>query len=266
MIYCIYHTAARLCRRHIVRRFNFMKKLVSLVLALVLCFSFSVADEAPAFLGEWFLNTVVYKSFPVNATYFGMSMSLVFEADGSAITRLTGYTDIPGTWTLDGETLTVTSADGAVDAYTFDGESVTAASTDGMSMIYARTPAVKPVYGQAPVNTAATAEDFYGSWFCVASEAGGKQIPPVMAGMTLAMSIDAYDAACVFLVDEYNIGWVGGTGEVQDGQMVIDVTSAKDAAPVTLRIDTDGIIAYDEGEGAEMVTYYFQQTNKPVVE
>ncbi len=242
-----------------------MKKLASLLLALVLCFSFAVADEAPAFLGEWFLNTVVYKSFPVNATYFGMSMSLVFEANGSAVTRLTGYDDIPGTWTLDGETITVNS-NGAIDTYTFDGESVTAASTDGMSMVYGRTPAVKPVYGEAAIKADAVPADFYGSWFCMASEAGGKQLPPVMAGMTLAMSIDAYDAVCVFLVDEYNIGWVGGTGAVENGQMVIDVTSAQEPTTVTLRMYEDGVIAYDEGEGGEKVTYYFQQTNEPVIE
>ena len=180
-------------------------------------------------------------------------------------TRLTGYDDIPGTWTLDGETITVNS-NGAIDTYTFDGESVTAASTDGMSMIYGRTPAVKPVYGEVAIKADAVPADFYGSWFCMASEAGGQQIPPVMAGMTLAMSIDAYDAVCVFLVDEYNIGWVGGTGAVENGQMVIDVTSAQEPTTVTLRMYEDGVIAYDEGEGGEKVTYYFQQTNEPVIE
>lgn len=243
-----------------------MKKLVLLLLTLAMAFSFAVADEAsPA--GSWYLNTVIYKDFPVPAYAFGMDMTLALNNDGTSATALTGYATLEGTWSMKNNLVTVAS-EGVSDQYTYDiaDDTLTADSSEGMSLVFGRNPAEKVVYGQSPIDYAVSAEDFYGSWFCIAVQAGEVQTHPILANMTLAMSIDAYEAACVHLIGETNIGWVGGVGEIVNGEMPIDVISELEPLELKLHIDQDGILSYTDGDEGALVTYYFQRGGMQVVD
>lgn len=234
-----------------------MKKLVSLLLSLLMLCSIAFAEDAsPA--GIWYLNNILYSGVTVPSHYFGLDMIVTLNADGTSATAVTGQAAAKGTWTYEGTQVTVVS-DTMTDVYTFDGYALAAQAGD-MTLLFDHTPNAPVVYGESPIVDTATANDFYGSWYCVAVETASGQIPPIFADMNIAMSIDAYDAACVNLYHEYNIGWVGNVASFENGRITVSLLDQDPPKSVTLRMHENGILSYVDGEGDETVTYYFEHT------
>ena len=234
-----------------------MKKLISLLLALLLCCACAIAEEAsPA--GTWYLNSILYTGVTVPSHYFGLDMILTLNNDGSASIAVTGQPAAQGTWTLDNGQITVTSGT-MTDVYVYDGYALAAQAGD-MTLLFDHTPSIPVVYKDSPISATATQNDFFGSWYCVAVETDQGQIPPIFADMNIAMSIDAYDVACVNLYHEYNIGWVGNVTAFDNAQITVALLDQETPKAVTLRMHENGILSYVDGEGDETVTYYFEHS------
>lgn len=232
-----------------------MKKFVSLLLTLFMLCSFALADDAsPA--GTWYLNSVLYSGVTVPSHYFGLDMIVTLNNDGTSVTAVTGQAAAHGTWTHEDSQITVVS-DTMTDVYAFDGYALAAQAGD-MTLLFDRTPNAPVIYNASPVIDTASANDFYGSWYCVAVETANGQIPPIFADMNIAMSIDAYDVACVNLYHEYNIGWVGNVSSFENGQITVSLLEQDPPKSIALRMHENGVLSYVDGEGDETVTYYFE--------
>lgn len=234
-----------------------MRKLVSLLLSLLMLCSFAITEEASP-TGTWYLNNILYSGVTVPSHYLGLDMIVTLNADGTSTTAVTGQAAAKGTWTLEDTQVTVVS-DTMTDVYVYDGYALAAQAGD-MTLLFDHTPNAPVVYGESPIVDTATANDFYGSWYCVAVETANGQIPPIFADMNIAMSIDAYDVACVNLYHEYNIGWVGNVASFENGQITVNLLEEDPPKSITLRMHENGILSYVDGEGNETVTYYFEHT------
>ena len=234
-----------------------MKKFVSLLLTLFMLCSFALADDASP-VGTWYLNSVLYSGVTVPSHYFGLDMIVTLNNDGTSVTAVTGQAAAHGTWTHEDSQITVVS-DTMTDVYAFDGYALAAQAGD-MTLLFDRTPNAPVIYNASPVIDTASANDFYGSWYCVAVETANGQIPPIFADMNIAMSIDAYDVACVNLYHEYNIGWVGNVSSFENGQITVSLLEQDPPKSIALRMHENGVLSYVDGEGDETVTYYFEHT------
>ena len=150
-----------------------MKKLTALLLSLTLACLMSamcLAEADPLYTGEWYLKTMIQGDNTMDVAAMGLNAVLTLNADGTC--TFTGLgSDSAGTWTDDVENneITVTIDDSPVKATLSDGE-LTLSDGD-MSMIFTReAPVEEPA---VEIKEDAAAEEFNGTWNCIALEAVG---------------------------------------------------------------------------------------------
>ena len=152
-----------------------MKKLISLVLCLcVACLLVSGTAENAALTGEWYLQTLKMGDEEMNAASIGIVMTLELKEDGSA-----EMNDMTGTWTAEGEKVTITFEDEAAEA-AFTGDTLTLVSEDE-TMVFTRD-RVEQIE-VADVNPEAAAEDFAGEWICKYAGSGDMVLNAEALGM-----------------------------------------------------------------------------------
>ena len=88
-----------------------MKKLFAVVIALAMLLSAAVVAEATDFTGMWYLNNMEMEGMTVSAAEFGMEMTFDLKEDGTVDAhqaRGEETDDKQGTWTAEGDTVTIT--------------------------------------------------------------------------------------------------------------------------------------------------------------
>ena len=154
-----------------------MKKLISLILVMLLiCMAIPTMAEEDV-TGDWYLKTMKMGDQEYDAASIGYVIVMTLNADGSATMAMptTGESST-GTWTLDGDKITVTIDDDPVEGTVSEGAIVL--EQDGGEMVFTRDEV--STITLAEVKAAECAEEFYGNWTSVYVE---------MEGMVMDISV-----------------------------------------------------------------------------
>ena len=154
-----------------------MKKLITVLFAMVLMFSMTAFAEEADLTGEWY------------GTLMGISITMNFNEDGTyAMTMAMSPDDAKeGTWELrDGEVVVDPGTD-TEGSFAFDGETLTMAGDD-YEMVLTR----EPVDEFVPAEPAKDAqlEDYEGEWVSGMVEAMGVTVDGKAAGLELKAKVE----------------------------------------------------------------------------
>ena len=153
-----------------------MKKLISLILVMLLiCMAIPTMAEEEI-TGDWYLKTMKSGDQEYDAASIGYVIVMTLNADGSAVMTMPGQEPVTGTWTLEGNKITVTANDAPVEGTVSEGAIIL--EQDGMKMVFTRDEV--SAITLAEVKAAESAEEFYGNWTSVYVE---------MEGMVMDISV-----------------------------------------------------------------------------
>lgn len=192
-----------------------MKKMLSMLLtaamllAMLCCGAFA---EAADVTGEWY------------ASVFGMVMTMTLNEDGTYTMQMDGEDPDAGTWRLDGDSLIMDEGSDEEVAFAYDGESLYA--DIGYEFLFTREPV--ELFEAAPARADAALEEFAGDWSCTLVSMNGMQMPPEMAEIEMALSIEGETATMT----------MGLFGEPETVEL--PVTYADGALTMTISADYEG--------------------------
>lgn len=198
-----------------------MKKMLSLlltaamILAMLCCGAFA---EAADVTGEWY------------GSLFGIVMTLTVNEDGTYTIGMDDEEPDEGTWKLDGESLIMDEGSEDETVFAYDGESLYA-EMEGIEFLFTREPV--EVFVPAAARTDASLEEFAGDWSCTLVSMMGIQVPPEMAEIEIALSIEGETATLT-------LGLFGEPETVE-----LPVAFADGVATVTIPSE------YEDGEDSE---------------
>jgi len=166
-----------------------MKKLISLILVLCMaCMLIPAMAESAAATGIWYAKTMKMGDMEMDMASIGMAITVELNEDGTATMTASGQEPTPGTWTLEGDQITLidetNTMTGTVTADTLTLE------LDGQTMILTReepAAAIEP----AAVKAAASAEEFYGNYVLSLLDMDGALLDVGAMGFTTGVSISA---------------------------------------------------------------------------
>ena len=220
-----------------------MKKLISLIMILCMACMLIPAMAEEDLTGEWY------------ASYAGMAMTMTVNADGTVSMTIPGMEEAaPGTWTLDGDQITITVNDSPASG-TVTEEGI-ALSEGGMELLFTREP-VESIT-MADVKADAAAEDFYGEYTCAYIGSGAMIMDSSAMGVTFVLKID--DGVFEITGEEDDIyamlfSMVGLTGTYEDGKMIVTSTMEGSNANGTIELLEDGMIKFTldmDGDAMDM--------------
>ena len=149
-----------------------MKKLISLVLILCMACMLVPAMAEDDITGDWYLTQMDMNGTKIDIAGTGMVMNFSFSADGTVkeyLEIMGEKQEMEGTWTLDGNTVTLT-ANGQSQTLTY-ADGVLTIESDGQTGILTREAPVAP---EKPGVVAADSEEaFFGTWKLVAADMMG---------------------------------------------------------------------------------------------
>lgn len=224
-----------------------MKKLISAILALALCCMLIPAMAEDDLTGEWY------------ASFAGIPVTLTINADGTlSMTSPQGGEASPGTWTLEGDKLTLTIADSPATAtVTADG---IAMSESGMDLLFTREPIAAITI--AEVKAGAAADEYYGVWTLAYMDADGMIIDPSSVGMVfpdvkLGEGTVEFVAASEDDLFAAMFNMMALTDTYEDGALILSATAAGASASGKVEMLEDGMIKLTlDSEDGPMVLYY----------
>ena len=173
-----------------------MKKLIAVVLTLAFSmFAIAMAETAD-YLGTWYLNEMTMGEASFAPGAMGMDLSMEIKEDGTAVLTALGMEEgaedgaeeQAATWTLDGETLTVT-VDGEDMILTLQ-DGALKGEQGGMGMSFGREKVEAEAYEPTAVNANATEADYAGTWKATYIEMEGNYIQASIFGMDLTAVIN----------------------------------------------------------------------------
>ena len=139
-----------------------MKKLISLLLILCMTCMLIPAVAEEALTGEWYLKSMKMGEQEYDAAAMGVNIVMTLGEDGTAAMTMPDSPDpVTGTWTLDGDQITLNVADEAPITGTVTAEAI-ALEQEGQIMIFTREAPVAIVVADA--KAAESVEDFYGTY------------------------------------------------------------------------------------------------------
>lgn len=155
-----------------------MKKMLSMlltaamILAMLCC---GALAEAADVTGEWY------------GSLFGITMTMTLNEDGTYTMEMDGEDPNEGTWRLDGESLIMDEGGDDEAVFAYDGESLYM-DMEGIEFLFTREPV--EAFVPAAARTDAALEEFAGDWSCTLVSMMGMQMPPEMAEVEMALSIE----------------------------------------------------------------------------
>ena len=194
-----------------------MKKILSVLLSAAMILAMLCGGafaEAADVTGEWY------------GSLFGIAMTLTVNEDGTYVMDMGDDDPTDGTWKLDGETMIMDEGSDEEIAFAYDGESLYADMGEGIEFLFTREPV--EVFEAAPARTDAALEEFAGDWSCTLVSMMGMQMPPEMAEIEMALSIEGETATMT-------LGLFGEPETVE-----LPVTFADGALTLTIPADYEG--------------------------
>ena len=211
-----------------------IKKFTAMLLSVLLLFTFAMAQTAD-YLGVWYLVSVESGGIALNPTDVGMEMIITLNDDGTGAVASTGEEDMPASWVLDGDVLTITADDEPL-AFTLTEEGQLVAEAEGSMMVFGRE-AAGPSFIPAAEIAAEDIAAFDGTWTITTVNAYGMILPFAAMAQT-----GMEDAAVV--IDNGSIQSLGveQTGAFVDGKLVVEATET-DPLGKSFSLLEDGTLA-----------------------
>ncbi len=168
-----------------------MKKLIAVILTLALSTLAVAMAETTDYLGTWYLNEMTMGDASFAPAAMGMDLTMEIKEDGTAVLTAPSEEEAEqaATWTLDGETLTVT-VDGEDMTLALQEDGALKGEQGGMGMCFGREKVEAEVYEPAAVAEGATEADFAGAWKSTYVEMNGTYMQASLASMDLTAEFD----------------------------------------------------------------------------
>lgn len=221
-----------------------MKKLFSLALALCMVCMMIPALAEDSITGVWYTSMS------------GVTMALTLNEDGSAEFAMPGSENsASGSWTLDGDKISVTIADSPAEGTYADGK-ITLGDAE-MSMVFTRE---EPTGIQlAEVNPDAAAEDFDGTWSIVYIGYNGVLVDSAMAGQELPGLV--VENGSMHFTGESSLSAQFGNTPIPltyaDGALSFSLSAGETTVAIRLEILEDGMLALSMMMGEMGAQMYF---------
>lgn len=240
-----------------------MRRIITLFVVLVMALSLTCAmAEADGVTGLWYLNIVEYEGVQLDPGAMGMEMTMTLNADGTAAmtANIVGEEEVTeGSWTQEGDTVTVT-ADGDPMVFTLSDGNLIGAMEDGSVMTFGLERVILESFAPAAPVADATLADFNGTWHSEYVDFSGMMTVPAGSmgvDITLVILDGAISVSELGLEGEYLNYEI--TGEVSDGIMSAILGDEETGRELTLALLEDGMIS-DVGSGTDaemyMITYF----------
>ena len=237
-----------------------MKKLVSLVLAVMMVCMLIPAMAEEDVTGDWYLTDVG----GMNPADMGLTMVVTLNADGTATGKMemAGETENQeGNWTIEGETVTVTLNDQPQEFTLADG-TLQADMGGGMMGTFSREAAEASAVEFAEVNPNAQAEDFEGNWKATYMSAMGMNLP-----VESAVTMGQMDEIPVLSVENGKVSLKGGGLDTMFGDSGLELTFdagkysyslelGETALGIDLEMLQDGTLRLTVNMGQEILLYF----------
>lgn len=230
-----------------------MKKLTALLLAVMMACLMTAACAEDLLSGEWYLKTMTQGDQTMDVASMGLNVVLTLNADGTC-TFVGMGSDSAGTWVDDADNnkITITIEGSPADAMLSDGELTV--SEGEQSMIFTREAPAAEASETAEIKTDAAAEEFNGSWECIALEVGGiklnaetakaagQELPKMtfqdgvigMEGGSIAESFSSFNMPLTYADGTYSFALTSGSMSVsitanilQDGTMSLNFVAGE---------------------------------------
>lgn len=232
-----------------------MKKITALVLALMMACLMTCAFAAeadPLYTGEWYLKTWQNGDETIDVAAMGLNGVMTLNDDWTC--SMTGMgNDVTGTWKdeADKNKITVTMDGDDLDVMLSDGElTVSAGET---KMIFTREAPAAAGDATAEIKADAAAEEFNGSWNCIAmgvgsmkldaaaAKAAGQELPTLkfedgaisMEGGQIAETLSAFKMLSLTFADgtySFTMDGVSIKANIlQDGTMALEIALGETA-------------------------------------
>lgn len=157
-----------------------MKKLLSLLLALMMLCGCAAFAETADYVGYWVMTGVEMSGVQVDPAMLGLSAYMELYDDGTCLMVMMDEGQY-GTWVATGNGIETTDADGVVDPFTLvDGALVI--EEEGSKLIFTQEAYTMPLTGL-------TAADFEGEWTFSYLEINGAVYAAEEVGMAMNLSI-----------------------------------------------------------------------------
>ena len=211
-----------------------------MLVCLLLLVALPVSAEADSLVGTWVLSSVEAEGFAVAPAELGLEMTITLQGDGSAEMAIPGVSTETGSWTVDGESLSITDSAGTPQVFTVGENGTFSAEANGAVMIFAREGAELPAAegeAQPAVLEEVTLADFDGEWTATHGVAMGVEVSLEMLGTQVDMSLSD---GSVTISDGTN------SQAVLDGNaLVVDMSGVE--VPLYLRDDGTLAMSVDLG-------------------
>ena len=241
-----------------------MKKVFSVVLVVAMmmacvCAS-ALAFEASDIVGDWYFNVIEQDGIAYNPTALGMDKTLTFKEDGIAFQD--EDEDEEGTWSIEGDILTVGFEDEDGDVATFefvfvDGNLVTDMGEDGI-LTFGRELIIEQTHADFSVIAAADIAEFDGEWTGDLVEMYGTKLPMSleMTGMEMSLSIQNGNITVRRTTEGMDPEESIISGALEAGSIVTEYEQYSVSQKAVLSLREDGSLSFMIGE-EENLGYYF---------
>lgn len=216
-------------------------------------------DPAEAFVGVWYLNEMQMEGMSISPASFGVDMTIELNADGTAVGNSVQGEETEtkdGTWTLEGDTVTVTIDDEPMVFTVQEGNLV--ADSDGMVMIFGTEKVEAEIFEPAAARTDAAEEEFAGAWTAFKINMDGSYMDAALLGEEITATIegttvtlngflfdgDAFetqyaDGALAFSVEDPETALIAGIKAqlLEDGTMALTITASEDLVLIMNRAE-----------------------------
>ena len=233
-----------------------MKKLFSLILALCMVCMLVPAVAEEDVTGEWYLKTMKQGETEYDAGAINYNITMTLNADGTGtMLSPTSEEPTPGSWTLEGDKITVTFEDSPIGGTVADGKITL--SEGEISMVFTRE---KPEgIKVADVNPAAAAEDFEGTWEIAYVGYNGMIIDPSTTGQEMPGLV--VENGAMKFTGNSSMSQAFGTNAIPltfaDGALGMSVSMGETSYGIKLEMLQDGMLALTATMGTTDVYMYF---------
>lgn len=230
------------------------KKIWALTVAILLLFASIACAETGLYMGDWVLNAYEMNGMYLDASVFGLEMTLTLDPDGAVRLQFSDGSVSEGSWEFSGGQLLI-SADGeSLDATVEDGTLIIDSGAEGTHMVFGRE-RVNSAFQPAAECTDVVLADFDGDWHAQSMGILGKLYP---AETDMTLHIDNGKAS-VQLSDEAG-AWSSyeAEGTLNGNELTIPAPNdSEESRELHLRLLEDGTLAHSEESGGMIIEIYF---------
>ena len=164
-----------------------MKKIFAMLLALAMLLGAMAMAEATDVTGTWYAVEMIQGDQSINPAEMGLEITMTLNEDGTATMNGAGDPS-EGTWTFDGETLTI-QEEGADDTVMTYADGNLTMGDDSMTMVFSQEAPEAEVFAPAAAVEAAV-EDFAGTWKAEKIGLEGSYYPVSLLGADITATFE----------------------------------------------------------------------------